>query len=273
MTKIEAPDEVGFCSRAQSVRRRIVDAIFKAGKGHLGGALSAVDLLLYLYERSLVEKCYPANDRVNRPLILSKGHSATALLAVLDETSTDDPVLEHFNADNSLVGNNPCEAVPGIEFHTGSLGHGVGLACGVALAQKFDRIDGYAVVMISDGELLEGSTWEGLLFAASNQLNVCVIVDRNHQICEDFMRDAVDVQDVGLVLKGLGLSVLEIDGHSFADLQKLDSFILKQTAPRVVIARTIKGKGVSFMESEIRWHHSIPNKSEYTAAMSELMTP
>lgn len=260
-----------FDAAAKSVRGRIITAIHGGGKGHLGGALSAADLILFLYQQKIVTPCIPG-EASDHPFIMSKGHSATALLAVLDELGVNSiEALETYNKDGSLIGNNPSELVPGIEFHTGSLGHGVGLACGVALANQIKGKEGRVVALISDGELLEGSIWEGLLFAVSNNLDVCVIVDRNNQICEDFMSDTVDVKNLPDVLRSLGFEVAEIDGHDFDSLSTLESFICQTKKPRVVVANTVKGKGVSFMEGVIRWHHSIPTDEEYERAMAELV--
>lgn len=259
-----------FARRARSVRKRIIDAIFTGGKGHLGGALSCADILLYLYENGLVTPYRPGGN-AKHPFIMSKGHSATALLAVMDELKlAPSELLATYNQENSLVGNNPSELVPGVEFHTGSLGHGVGLACGVALANEMHGSKEYVVTLISDGELLEGSVWEGLLFAVANKLNVCVIIDRNNQICENFMRDCVDVKNLPQAMATIGLDVLEVDGHDHASLTQLDAFVSERSGPRVVVANTVKGKGVSFMEGVVRWHHSIPTAIEHAAAVKEL---
>lgn len=268
MTVCEDAD--AFDRQARSVRRRIIDAIYNGRKGHLGGALSAADLLLYLYQKRLVVPSTPARGATH-PMILSKGHSATALFAVMDELMlAGEELLPSYNRDGSLVGNNPSELVPGIEFHTGSLGHGVGLASGVALANEILRREGYVVTLISDGELLEGSIWEGMLFAISNNLNVCIIIDRNNQICENYMRDCVDVKRLPQALEAIGFEVLEVDGHDYRDLLTIDHFVLNLKVPRVIVANTVKGRGVSFMEGVVRWHHSIPTKEEYTLAMTEL---
>lgn len=264
-------DAEQFAARAKSVRRRIVSAIYHGKKGHIGGALSCADILLYLYAEGIVTPSFPGFPS-KHPLILSKGHSATALLAVVDELGlADTELLATYNKDGSVIGNNPCELVPGIEFHTGSLGHGVGLACGVALAHQIQDNPAPVVVLISDGELLEGSTWEALLFAASKKLNICVIIDRNEQICEDRMADAVDVFDLNQMLEGAGFLTMEIDGHWFRDdLKEIGDHVLRVPGPVAFIANTVKGKGVSFMEGVVRWHHSIPTADEYLEAIKEL---
>lgn len=253
-----------FETRARSVRRRIITAIYNGKKGHIGGALSCADILLYLYASGPFYPCVH-DTKSQRPLILSKGHSATALLAVVDEIFDMD-LLATYNADGSMVGNNPCELVPGIEFHTGSLGHGVGLACGVALAHRLQGSTEPVTVLISDGEMMEGSTWEALLFAVAQQLNVCIIIDRNRQICET----TLEIMGLYQIMRNMGYEVHGINGHNFDGLRDMGSAIAESVRPRIVIADTVKGKGVSFMEGVVRWHHSIPTPEEYAAAMEEL---
>lgn len=258
-----------FEVRAKAVRRRILTAIYNGKKGHIGGALSCADILLYLYGCNVVEPHRATSSASRwspRPLILSKGHSATALLAVLDEIGFTSDMLGSYNAEGSIVGNNPCERVPGIEFHTGSLGHGVGLACGVALAHRLQGSKEPVTVLISDGELMEGSTWEALLFMVQQKLNVCVIVDQNRQICETH----IQIGNIKDALSNLGLSVCATSGHEQYGLVVTAAAITQHQLPRIVIADTVKGKGVSFMEGVVRWHHSIPTPEEYAAAMEEL---
>ena len=255
-------------SISQAVRRRLIKAIYTARKGHLGGALSSTDILVWLYANKMVTPARPG-ERSARPLVLSKGHSATALLAVLDELEDKDQ-LSSYNLEGGLVGNNPSEQVYGIEFHTGSLGHGVGLAAGVAFAKRLSVDTEPVIVLISDGEYNEGSIWEAIQFVASHSLNVCILVDSNGQICEDFIEDASFVKDPEKAFTGFGFKTMEINGHCFADLQRLDTFINDSNEPRICFLKTIKGKGVSFMEGQTRWHHSIPTETEYEAAMKEL---
>lgn len=261
-----------FETRAKSVRRKILSSVFRAKKGHLGGALSITDFLLFIYSNGFVQP-HPGGrrSRVQNPLVLSKAHSATALLAVMEEQFPDRAhPLEDYNADGSLVGNNPCEAVFGVEFHAGSLGHGLGYGAGLALGSRLAGGSSCVHVVVSDGELNEGSCWESLLFIAQHRLNICVTVDQNNQICETYTDDAVGLGD--LKAKGLafGFKVAEVDGHSFEQLSSVSDFLSKEKSPRLLILNTIKGKGVSFMERVIRFHHSIPTRDEFELAMKEL---
>jgi transketolase len=202
--------------------------------------------------------------------ILSKGHSSAALLSVVNLINNNKfkKYLENFNLNGSYSGNNCSENVPGFEFHTGSLGHGVGLACGVALAKKNSKIKGNTIVLISDGELHEGSIFEGILFGDQHNLNVVVIIDNNKQICEDYTKNVVGTEKFLSFLKK-NFNTLEINGHNYKELSKINSFI-RYRGFKIIIANTIKGKGVKFMENVIRWHHSIPNQMEFEKALKEL---
>lgn len=261
-----------FQSLASLARQRVITAIFNAKKGHIGGALSSIDLMLYLYLNKLVTMHPGGSTSVSeRPFVLSKAHSATGLLAVISVLDkAHESILDSYNTGGSLVGNNPSEQVPGVEFHAGSLGHGISFGAGLALAKKLGEPIDYVTVFVSDGELHEGSCWEGLLFIAHHDLDVCVIVDNNHQICEARTDSAVSLGHLEGKFKAFGFTTLCIDGHSLSDLRKIDAFITGARWPRAIVADTIKGKGVSFMEKVIRFHHSIPSREEFDSAMAEL---
>jgi len=268
-------DEIKFHDLTQRIRLEIVRAIYTAKKGHLGGALSSTDILAYLYLKHIVLP-HPGGSQSlsKRPFILSKAHSATALLAVLWQLYPNSASsLESYNVNGSLVGNNPSEKVFGIESHAGSLGHGISFGAGLAFAQKFEKTIDHVVVLCSDGEFHEGTNWEGLLFAQQYKLNICVVIDNNRQICEDMTDSVISLGDLNQKIKAFGFEVLEINGHDWADLQKMERFVTEKSNPRVIIANTIKGKGISFMEKQIRFHHSIPTKEEYLLAVKELGGP
>lgn len=265
-------DNFSFEKSVNSIRKSIISTIYHAKKGHLGGALSSVDFIFYIFASQVVQP-HPGGKKsfVKNPFVLSKAHSSTALLTVLQELFPDKAhSLKNYNRNGDLVGNNPSEMVFGVEFHAGSLGHGIGYGAGLALASKLRGDDRYVVVMVSDGELNEGSCWESLLFIARHKLNVCVVVDRNNQICENYIDDAVGLGDLSSKAQSFDLLVREIDGHSLSEFENVEDFIKNGGAPRMVILNTIKGKGVSFMESVVRFHHSIPTEKEYLEAMCEL---
>lgn len=266
MVSINTEEE--FLVLARQARRGVVHAIWSAKKGHLGGALSATDILVSLYASGTVTIAQPGQAS-ERPLILSKGHSATAILSVVDLVAGIEQ-LKTYNIPGTLIGNNPCEKVVGMEFHTGSLGHGPGLAAGVALAKRLEGNTEPVVVLMSDGEFNEGSVWEAVQFIATHKLNVCILVDVNDQICEDYTKNASLVPDPSKVFEGFGMNSTSLNGHDYRDLQYMNRIVREQQEPRAVLLRTIKGRGVSFMERTIRWHHSIPTDAEYEAAIKEL---
>lgn len=258
-----------FFERAtKSVRRKILKAITLSGKGHIGGAFSCADVLYYLFSEQIIQISELGKITAS-PLIMSKGHSATALLAVIDEL-LDTKTLESYNINDSYVGSNPSELVTGIEFHTGSLGHGPGLGAGVALAKKFNGDENAVCILMSDGELNEGSVWEAFQFISKHQLNVSILIDNNNQICEDFLPSIMPDMDFKKIFGGYGFKYCQIDGHSLHDLQKLRPWILECKSPRICCLKTLKGKGVSFMEGALNWHHSIPDEATLNQAMDEL---
>ena len=253
----------------KKIRKSIIETIYRAKKGHLGGALSSVDILYYLYLNKIVE-VFVHNRNTKNSLILSKGHSSLGLLAVVNFVKKNKykKILYNFNQNGSLSGNNCSELVPGFEFHTGSLGHGGGLGCGVALGKKFQNIDGNTVVLISDGEMHEGSIMEGILFADQHNLNLTLIIDNNGQVCENYTDNILSIKKNLFFLKKY-FSCIEINGNKISDLKKIKPFV-KKKGFKIIISNTIKGKGISFMEKKIKWHHSVPNEKEYNAAIKEL---
>ena len=257
-----------FEKNLKLIKSDIIKAIYHSKKGHLGGSLSSADIIYYLFFEKIVET-YLSKPTKNT-FILSKGHSSAALLSVVNFINKNKfrKYLKNFNLNNSFSGNNCSENVPGFEFHTGSLGHGVGLACGVALAKRKSKIKGNTVVLISDGELHEGSIFEGILFGDQHNLNVTVVIDNNGQICEDYTANVIRTKKFLNFLKK-NFNTLEIDGHKLKELRKINLFIKKQGF-KVIIANTIKGSGIKFMEKVVRWHHSVPNKIEFEKAMEEL---
>ena len=266
---------MNFTALSALARLKILDCIFNAKKGHIGGALSIVDFLVFAYGSKLVLPSPSGKPGSSDcPLVLSKGHSATALLSTLSLFYPDDAFpLDNYNSSGSLVGNNPSELVFGVEFHSGSLGHGLGFACGLSLADKLAGSSRRVITVVSDGELHEGSCWESLMFAVQHNLNVVVIVDKNNQICEDIISDVIDHGDLKSRFESFGFSCIQVDGHCFETFSNsVSPFIVNSTSPRVVLLDTIKGKGISFMEKSIRFHHGIPTSSEYSQAVSELKT-
>lgn len=258
--------------KSAALRMAVLDMITSAKKGHIGGAYSCMDILVALYYGDILHfdpanPSWPLRDR----FILSKGHSGSALFAVLADLGFFDPAeLTRYCCNGGILGGHPDRNIPGIEADTGSLGHGLGIGSGMALAAKMDGTDYRVFVLVGDGECNEGSVWEALVFAARHQFaNLTLIVDRNRQCVLDFTEDCAPLDPLADRLASFGWDVEEVDGHSFQDL--LAAFESKPSArPRAIVANTIKGKGVSFMEGVLKWHHSVPNAEELVVARAEL---
>lgn len=262
-----------LAKKSAELRLSVLDMIVTAQKGHIGGAYSCLDILVALYYGGIL-RFDPANplwDSRDR-FILSKGHSGSALFSVLADLGFFDPAeLSRYCCNDGILGGHPDRKVPGIEADTGSLGHGLGIGAGMALAAKMDGLDWRVFVLVGDGECNEGSVWEALVFAARHQLsNLTLIIDRNCQCVLNFTEECSPLDPLGDRLAAFGWDVEEVDGHSFQEL--LTTFERKpsSTRPRAIVANTTKGKGVSFMEKVLKWHHSVPNAEELVIARAEL---
>ncbi len=259
---------------ARKLREHSVRMTHKAGASHVGSSLSMVELLVVLYTRILRvdprRPDWPERDR----FILSKGHGCAAYYAVLAEVGFF-PVdwLETFYGDGSrLAGHATHTYVPGIEVSTGSLGHGLSIATGMALAAKRDGKAWRVFCMLSDGECDEGSTWEPILFAPQHRLdNLVAIVDYNKIQSLGTVKEVIDLDPFAAKWQAFGWSVREVDGHNLEQIeQALRQVPYEVGRPSCLIAHTVKGKGVSFMENKLLWHYRIPQGDEYRAALSEL---
>jgi len=258
---------------ARRLRISCVKMVYAASSSHLGGSLSVADILAVLYSRILqVDASRPRWGNRDR-LLYSKGHACAALYAVLNEVGFLSALdLERFSRDGSLLTTHVNHKVPGVEMSTGSLGHALPVGCGVALAAKRRRQSWRVFVVLSDGELDEGSNWEGMLFAAQHNLdNLTIIVDYNKIQSFGNVKDVMNLDPLGDKLKSFGLSCREIDGHShrqiFESLSGLPAVLGKPTA---VIAHTVKGKGVDFMENRLLWHYKTPSKEQLDQALEQL---
>ncbi len=247
---------------ALEAKLRLLQMHFDSGVGHIGGNLSCLDILLSLYHCVLGKQ---------DGFVLSKGHAAGALYIALWSAGvlTDDD-LRQFHRDNTrLPGHPPAMGIPEILFGTGSLGHGLGLACGLALAKKLKAEPGRIFCLTSDGEWNEGSSWEALIFLAHQELaNLTLIVDLNGMQGFGPTRDIANLEPMAEKFRTFGLETVEIDGH---DPDQLASALGEpQRRPRAVIARTRKGNGVSFMEGRFEWHYLPLTEDQYRQAVGEL---
>ncbi len=256
-------------SQGQKIRRIILKQSKRANIGHIGCALSIADIIGCLYDRVIrvPQACDSDRDR----FVLAKGHAALALYAALAlKGIICHEQLDTFCGDDSLLGVHPEFPLPGVDFSTGSLGQGLSVGAGAALAARLQNSSRRVFVVLSDGECNEGSTWEGVMFSAHHRLsNLTAIVDLNGQQALGYTKDVMDLSNMADRWRQFGWDTIEIDGHDAAALVSA----MKQTgrgAPRAVIARTVFGKGVSFMESQIKWHYLPMSDREYEQALSEV---
>lgn len=257
---------------ARRVRRKILLSVFYAGSGHIGGSLSCADILTYLYFK---EMNIPApNDESRDRFILSKGHSCPALYAVLTEKGfIPEEELTRLRKTNALLQGHPEMGIPGVEAPAGSLGQGFSFALGVALAAKKLNKNFRVYVLLGDGECNEGEVWEGAMFGAFHSLdNLVAVVDYNKLQSDDFCENVTALEPLAEKWKAFGWNVVEINGHDFKEIGFAFDLARKiKRKPTCIIAHTVKGKGVSFMENNPSWHGSrAPTKEELELALREL---
>lgn len=256
---------------AKEIRKQIVIMNAKASASHSGTALSIVDILTVMYFKVL--NISPKNrNSINRDkVLLSKGHGSTALystLAVRGFFPMEYLRGFHMNG-GKLPGHLDKDAVPGIEVSSGSLGHGLSLGLGMALSNKIDKIDSKICVISGDGELNEGSMWEAIMFAGCHHLNnLTLIVDYNKLQGYGKTEDVISLEPLNQKFKSFHWTGIEINGHNFDEIEQALNF--KTTKPKVIIANTIKGKGVSYMENQFVWHYKSPNEEQLRQAIKEL---
>jgi transketolase len=261
---------VEFSARIRAHALRMVNS---ASAAHIGSSLSIADILSVLYTQVLrvdpTRPDWPERDR----LIVSKGHATSILYAALAERGFFplDWLTDYCKDESKLLGH-VSHHVPGVEVSTGSLGHGLPIACGMALAAKREGQSSRTFVILSDGELDEGSCWEAILFAGHNKLsNLTAIVDYNKIQSFGTVKDVLDLDPLAAKWNAFRWHTIEIDGHDVAELQAtLSSVGLETDKPTVVIAHTVKGKGVSFMEDRLEWHYKSPNSAQLEQALKEL---
>ncbi|TVR71886.1 MAG: transketolase [Marinilabiliales bacterium] len=244
-----------------------------AGAGHTGGDLSCIDILNVLYNDVLNVSPGAIDDADRDRYIQSKGHSVEALYVVLASKGFfPESDLETIGRYRSHYVGHPTRKVNGIEFNTGALGHGLSISAGIALAGKMDKRSYRVFTMLGDGELAEGSNWEAAMFAAHNRLdNLVAILDHNNlQITDKYSR-VCNPSPIDEKFKSFGWGVTNVDGHNIKDLRRVLSNVpLSEGLPTLIIADTVKGRGVSFMENVLKWHHGVPDDAQYEAALKEL---
>lgn len=267
-------DDAQVRELARAIRVECLRMIHRARSSHIGSCLSMADIMAVLY--GCVLRVHPADpgwaDRDR--LIVSKGHAAAAAYATLAEfgfISRDR--LQEFGRDGTvLAGHVTHGGVPGVEVSTGSLGHGLPIGTGMALAAKRDATRWGVYVVLSDGELDEGSNWEAFMFAAHHKLdNLTAVIDYNGIQSLDLVENTLSLEPLRDKLEAFGWDVRDVDGHDVGGLRRaLDRTRVVSGRPTAVIARTVKGKGVSFMEGEVLWHYRPPDDAQLSAALAEL---
>lgn len=258
---------------ANNVRHKIIDMVYTAQSGHIGGSLSAVELLTYLY----YEVMDINNDNVNSldrdRFVLSKGHATPVLYGVLDEIGLLNEDIKEFRQINSnLQGHPNMKSIPAVDMCTGSLGQGFSASVGMALANKLDNNNHNIYVLVGDGESEEGIIYESMMAASHYHLdNLCMILDLNHLQIDGRIEDVMNPGPHKEKFEAFGFNVVECDGHDYESIAKcFESFKNTKDRPTAIIAHTIKGKGVSFMEDNYAWHGVAPKKDEYELAISEI---
>ena len=253
-------------------RRKIIEVVKHVGAGHTGGDLSCTDILNVLYNRILRVSPATFSDPKRDRYVQSKGHCAEALFTVLADCGffPEADLLTMCQYQSHYVGH-PTRHIPGVEQNTGGLGHGLPMCVGMAIAAKLDAADWRVFTLLGDGELAEGSNWEAAMAAAHYKLSgLTAVIDCNTLQISGRTRDVMSNEPLAEKFAAFGWAVRTIDGHSITELTDALKAPLASDKPSVVIARTVKGKGVSFMEDIAKWHHGVPSDEEYKQALTEL---
>ena len=259
---------------ARKARKNIVEQVYTANSGHPGSSLSCVDILTVLYFNQMNINPQEAKMEDRDKLVLSKGHASPALYAVLAQRGffAEEELKEFRKLGSRLQGHPDLNKLPGIDMSSGSLGQGLSSACGIALASKLKKLNNKIYCILGDGELQEGQIWEAAMTAAHYKLdNLCVIVDNNNLQIDGTVEEVMNPYPIDKKFESFGFEVFKVDGHDMEKLLEVFESAKKiQNKPVVIIANTVKGKGVSFMENKAEWHGKAPNEEEYNIAISEL---
>jgi transketolase len=264
-------------AQAQAVRRDIIDMIYRAGMGHPGSSLSCVELLVALYLGKVIQvdpanPQWPDRDR----FVLSKGHASPTLYSVLSRCGFfPRETLNTFRQTGSILTAYPDMSTPGVDMESGSLGNGISTAVGMALSAKLRHQEHWVYTILGDGELQEGIVWEAAMCAAHHKLDhLIAMVDRNRLQITGTVEEVMNISPLEDKWRSFGWNVLTIDGHSFPQIfDALEQAKTHRGAPTVIIADTIKGKGVSYMENVLIWHRNVISDAQYQQAIAEIDAP
>lgn len=259
---------------ARKVRRGIIDSVYSCQSGHPGGSLSIADILTVLYFNKLnIDEKNPKREDRDR-LVLSKGHCSPALYSCLANRGffKIEDLKTFRNIDSYLQGHPDMKNTPGVDMTTGSLGQGLSSAVGMALAGKMDKKDYRVYCILGDGEIEEGQIWEAAMSANKYKLdNLCVIIDNNNLQIDGTIEEVMSPYPIDEKFRSFGFEIIKIDGHNIQEI--IDAFDVAENVkgkPVCIIAKTIKGKGISYMENQVGWHGKSPNEEQYKLAMKEL---
>ena len=260
---------------AKELRRKILDIIFQAGSGHPGGSLSATDILTALYFGGILQYDPHYTDDPKRDrFILSKGHASALMYCVLARAGyfADEKLQDYRKIGSELfLSGHPHPKTPGVEIASGSLGQGLSVGHGVALGARVDKLNYKVYVVLGDGEIQEGQIWEAALSASKfNSNNLIAILDNNKVAQDNITKDLKDLEPLEDKWKAFGWDTYRIDGHNMEDIMNTLQLPVHANKPRIIIADTIKGKGVSFMEGKTAWHGVSPSQDDYNKALKEL---
>jgi len=259
---------------AKECRKDIIEMIYSAKSGHPGGSLSAIDVLVGLYQTALNYRLEDMNWRDRDRFIMSKGHASPAIYSILHQLDiiSKEDILSFRRLGSVCQGHVDMKWTYGVDFSAGSLGMGLSFGLGCALAAKMDKSKRKIWVMIGDGETQEGQIWEAAMAASYHSTeNLNIIVDRNRIQNDDFVGNQMEIGNIGKKFESFGWNIREIDGHNMEEIvDALDWAKNDNSGPSAIIAQTIKGKGVSFMENSVLWHYRSPQGEEFTEAMKEL---
>ena len=261
--------------KALNIRRDIIEMVYMASSGHPGGALSITDILTVLYFLEMnISPLTPKDENRDR-FILSKGHASPALYATLAERGffSKEELRGFRNIDSILQGHPDMKSILGVDMSTGSLGQGLSVANGMALAGKLDKKDYRVYCLLGDGEIEEGQIWEAAMSSGHYKLdNLCVIVDNNNLQIDGVISEVMNSYPIDKKFKDFGFEVIKINGNDFKSIiNGFEEAKRIKGKPTAIIAKTIKGKGVSYMENVAGWHGKAPNEQEYAQAMQELI--
>ena len=256
---------------AKNIRKNILIFSHLANSSHVGSCLSIVDILTTLYNDIFNLNSKKKIFKLKNRFILSKGHACLALYCLLYEKKImSKKLISSYGRNNSILMQHASHYVKGVNFSTGSLGHGLSVAVGLALSNKIKKNKNKFYVLMSDGEMNEGTTWEAVMFASHHQLNnLCIIIDYNKIQSLTYVRNILKIEPLKKKFKSFGCRVVSINGHNNLQLKKAFK-LTDKNKPTVIIANTIKGKGVSFMENKVAWHYRSPNNKELIKALNEI---